>query len=147
MPASAAEGFEAAGSPPQQLMQHARSRAPHSFVVEVEEEDGAFAHAIAIHRRPPLFAKRSRLREVAQWHPKHAIDFARARLQHKGFGDVTNDEVRGLTDLNAREFGLMAVLAIATLWMGVYPKPFTDVMHVSVTELLKHAAMSKLVGG
>ncbi len=63
------------------------------------------------------------------------------------FGDVTNDDVRGLTDLNAREFGLMAVLAIATLWMGVYPKPFTDVMHVSVTELLKHVAMSKLVGG
>ena len=63
------------------------------------------------------------------------------------FGDVTNDEVRGLTDLNAREFGLMAVLAIATLWMGVYPKPFTDVMHQSVTELLKHVAMSKLVGG
>ncbi len=63
------------------------------------------------------------------------------------FGDVTNDEVRGLTDLNAREFGLMAVLAIATLWMGVYPKPFTDVMHQSVTELLKHVATSKLVGG
>jgi NADH-quinone oxidoreductase subunit M len=39
------------------------------------------------------------------------------------------------------------VLAVATLWMGVYPKPFTDVMHVSVTELLKHVAVSKLVGG
>ncbi|MDH4391659.1 MAG: NADH-quinone oxidoreductase subunit M [Aquabacterium sp.] len=63
------------------------------------------------------------------------------------FGDVTNDDVRGLTDLNAREFGLMAVLAIATLWMGVYPKPFTDVMHASVTALLKHVAMSKLLGG
>ena len=60
------------------------------------------------------------------------------------FGDVTNDDVRGLTDINAREFGLMAVLAIATLWMGVYPKPFTDVMHQSVTELLKHVALSKL---
>jgi NADH-quinone oxidoreductase subunit M len=60
------------------------------------------------------------------------------------FGDVTNDEVRGLTDINAREFGLMAVLALATLWMGVYPKPFTDVMHTSVTELLKHVALSKL---
>ncbi len=63
------------------------------------------------------------------------------------FGEVTNDDVRGLTDINAREFGLMAVLAIATLWMGVYPKPFTDVMHQSVTALLKHVAMSKLVGG
>jgi NADH-quinone oxidoreductase subunit M len=60
------------------------------------------------------------------------------------FGDVTNDEVRGLTDINAREFGLMAVLAIATLWMGVYPKPFTDVMHASVDALLKHVAVSKL---
>ena len=60
------------------------------------------------------------------------------------FGEVTNDHVRELTDLNAREFGIMAVLAIATLWMGVYPKPFTDVMHVSVTELLKHVALSKL---
>ena len=60
------------------------------------------------------------------------------------FGDVTNHPVRELTDLNAREFGLMAVLAIATLWMGLYPKPFTDVMHVSVTALLKHVAVSKL---
>ena len=60
------------------------------------------------------------------------------------FGEVANDHVRELTDLNAREFGIMAVLAIATLWMGVYPKPFTDVMHVSVTELLKHVAVSKL---
>ena len=60
------------------------------------------------------------------------------------FGAITNHHVRELTDLNAREFGLMAVLAIATLWMGVYPKPFTDVMHVSVTELLKHVAVSKL---
>ncbi|MDT7835986.1 NADH-quinone oxidoreductase subunit M [Aquabacterium sp. OR-4] len=60
------------------------------------------------------------------------------------FGPITNDEVRQLTDLNAREFLLMAVLAIATLWMGVYPKPFTDVMHTSVTELLKHVAASKL---
>jgi NADH-quinone oxidoreductase subunit M len=60
------------------------------------------------------------------------------------FGDVTNDDVRGLTDINAREFLLMAVLAIATLWMGVYPKPFTDVMHESVDSLLKHVAVSKL---
>ncbi len=60
------------------------------------------------------------------------------------FGAVTNHPVRELTDLNAREFGLMAVLALATLVMGVYPKPFTDVMHVSVTALLKHVAASKL---
>ena len=60
------------------------------------------------------------------------------------FGPVANEDVRALQDLNAREFGMLAVLAIAVLWMGVYPKPFTDTMHVSVTELLKHVAVSKL---
>jgi NADH-quinone oxidoreductase subunit M len=60
------------------------------------------------------------------------------------FGEIANDQVRHLTDINAREFGILAVLTIATLWMGLYPKPFTDVMHVSVTELLKHVAATKL---
>ena len=60
------------------------------------------------------------------------------------FGAVANDHVRELTDINAREFTMLALLAVAVLWMGVYPKPFTDVMHVSVIELLKHVAQSKL---
>ena len=60
------------------------------------------------------------------------------------FGAVTNDAVRQLQDLSAREFLIMTVLAVAVIWMGVYPKPFTDVMHTSVTELLKHVAVSKL---
>ncbi|MCZ8077039.1 MAG: NADH-quinone oxidoreductase subunit M, partial [Paucibacter sp.] len=63
------------------------------------------------------------------------------------FGAVTNDDVRNLKDINAREFLMLAVLAIAVLWMGVYPKPFTDVMQVSVAELLKHVATSKLIPG
>ncbi|MBX9716059.1 MAG: NADH-quinone oxidoreductase subunit M [Burkholderiaceae bacterium] len=60
------------------------------------------------------------------------------------FGPVANHHVAELLDLNAREVLIMAVLAVAVLWMGLYPKPFTDVMHVSVTELLKHVAISKL---
>lgn len=60
------------------------------------------------------------------------------------FGEVANDDVKALTDLNAREFGVMAVLAIATLWMGVYPKPFTDVMHSSVNQLITQVSASKL---
>jgi NADH-quinone oxidoreductase subunit M len=60
------------------------------------------------------------------------------------FGDVGNQHVAELTDINAREFLIMSVLAIFTIGMGVYPKPFTDVMHVSVIELLKHVAVSKL---
>lgn len=59
-------------------------------------------------------------------------------------GPVTNDNVRGLTDIGGREFLVLGLLAIAVLYMGVYPKPFTDVMDVSVAELLKHVAQSKL---
>jgi NADH-quinone oxidoreductase subunit M len=39
---------------------------------------------------------------------------------------------------------ILAVLALSTLFMGIYPKPFTDVMHVSVDNLLTHVAQSKL---
>lgn len=59
-------------------------------------------------------------------------------------GPVANNHVRELTDINGREFLMLALLAAAVLYMGVYPKPFTDVMDVSVAELLKHVAMSKL---
>ena len=60
------------------------------------------------------------------------------------FGAVANDRVKALADLDARELAVLSVLAIAVLWMGVYPKPFTDVMNVSVGELLKHVAQPKL---
>jgi NADH-quinone oxidoreductase subunit M len=59
-------------------------------------------------------------------------------------GPVTNDHVKALSDINGREFIMLALLAAATLYMGVYPKPFTDVMDVSVAQLLKHVAVSKL---
>ena len=59
-------------------------------------------------------------------------------------GPVTNDDVKGLTDINTREFLMLALLAVAVLYMGIYPKPFTDVMDASVMDLLKHVAMSKL---
>jgi NADH-quinone oxidoreductase subunit M len=59
-------------------------------------------------------------------------------------GPMVNDDVKHLIDINSREFLMLGLLAAATLWMGVYPKPFTDVMDASVTELLKHVAMSKL---
>ena len=60
------------------------------------------------------------------------------------FGEVANAHVKALTDINARETLMLSLLAVAVLWMGVYPKPFTDVMHVSVTQLLQHVAQSKL---
>ncbi len=59
-------------------------------------------------------------------------------------GPVVNDDVKNLTDINAREFLMLAVLAMATLYMGLYPKPFTDVINSSVVDLLAHVAKSKL---
>ena len=59
-------------------------------------------------------------------------------------GPVANDDVKGLSDINSREFLMLTLLAIAVLWMGIHPKPFTDVMDSSVAELLKHVAQSKL---
>ncbi len=59
-------------------------------------------------------------------------------------GAVGNDHVKHLLDINAREFFMMAMLAVSVLAMGIYPKPFTDVMDASVAQLLKHVAISKL---
>ncbi|MFN9108189.1 MAG: NADH-quinone oxidoreductase subunit M [Betaproteobacteria bacterium] len=60
------------------------------------------------------------------------------------FGDIANERVRELTDINGREALALALLAALVLGMGLYPKPFTDLMHVSVAELLQHVAQSKL---
>jgi NADH-quinone oxidoreductase subunit M len=46
--------------------------------------------------------------------------------------------------LNAREFLVLGALAAAVLGMGIYPLPFTEVMHASVDELLRHVAVPKL---
>ncbi|NBU87955.1 MAG: NADH-quinone oxidoreductase subunit M, partial [Betaproteobacteria bacterium] len=60
------------------------------------------------------------------------------------FGEVANAHVAELQDINAREFLMLAILAIAVLAMGLIPKPVTDVMHTSVVELMKLAAATKL---
>jgi len=60
------------------------------------------------------------------------------------FGAVANDHVAKLSDINKREIFMLTVLAVFTLYMGLHPKPFTDVMHESVANLLSHVAQSKL---
>ncbi len=60
------------------------------------------------------------------------------------FGAVANSGVASMPDLNRREFWLLALVALAVLAMGVWPKPFIDVMHVSVADLLAHVAKTKL---
>ncbi|NBS07818.1 MAG: NADH-quinone oxidoreductase subunit M [Betaproteobacteria bacterium] len=59
-------------------------------------------------------------------------------------GPVANDEVRDLQDIGAREYLVLATLAVAVLAMGLYPRPFTEVMDASVVQLLQHVAQTKL---
>ena len=60
------------------------------------------------------------------------------------YGAVANDHVAALTDVNRREFWLLGVVALLVFWLGLWPKPFIDVMHSSVADLLAHVAKSKL---
>ncbi|MEK7768349.1 MAG: NADH-quinone oxidoreductase subunit M, partial [Pseudomonadota bacterium] len=60
------------------------------------------------------------------------------------FGAVANPAVEALQDINRREILILAILAAAVLWMGVYPLPLTEVMHTTVDELLAHVARGKL---
>jgi NADH-quinone oxidoreductase subunit M len=60
------------------------------------------------------------------------------------FGPIANKQVEALQDLNTREYFMMAVLSICVIGMGVYPKPFTDLIHPAVINLLQHVAVSKL---
>jgi len=60
------------------------------------------------------------------------------------FGAVANDHVAALQDLNPRETLVLGALGVAVLAMGIYPLPFTEVMHASVNELLRHVAVPKI---
>ena len=61
------------------------------------------------------------------------------------FGNVGNKHVEELSDITPREFLILSLLAACALGMGLYPYPFTEVMHSSVNELLRHVATSKIL--
>ena len=60
------------------------------------------------------------------------------------FGEISSPHVAELKDINAREYLILGVLAILTIFMGVYPKVFTDVIHPAAIGLLQHVAISKI---
>jgi NADH-quinone oxidoreductase subunit M len=60
------------------------------------------------------------------------------------FGEVANSEVQALTDINRREFWMLASLAVIVLLLGVWPEPLINVMHASVEHLLTQVSQSKL---
>ncbi len=60
------------------------------------------------------------------------------------FGEVRNDNVAAMKDLNKREFFILSVLAVLVLWLGVWPNPLLDVLHPTVENLVEHMADPKL---
>ncbi len=59
------------------------------------------------------------------------------------FGAVANEQVKTLTDLNSREFLVLALLAFMVLLFGVWPAPMLEIMDTSVTHLLEQMMRSK----
>ncbi len=59
------------------------------------------------------------------------------------FGEIKSDDVRGMVDLSAREFWLLAPIAAVVLWMGVYPESFLAPMRKDVSVLLARVDRAK----
>lgn len=60
------------------------------------------------------------------------------------YGEVANDKVAELKDLNSREFLVLSILAISVLLVGLWPAPLVDMMNASIEQLLAQIAQSKL---
>lgn len=60
------------------------------------------------------------------------------------FGEVANEHVAVLKDINRRELGILAVLLIAVILLGVWPQPLLDVMQPSIENLVQHMLAGKL---
>jgi len=63
------------------------------------------------------------------------------------YGEIGNQHVAELTDINKREFLILGVLALMVIGFGVYPQPITELTHATVHQLLEHLAQSKLPAG
>jgi NADH-quinone oxidoreductase subunit M len=60
------------------------------------------------------------------------------------FGEISNDRVAELKDVNTREIVMLSLLATVVLLLGLWPDPLTSVMHTTVDNLLQHVTVTKL---
>lgn len=60
------------------------------------------------------------------------------------FGEIGNDRVAALQDLNGREFLVLSILALGVLALGIWPQPLVEMMQTSVDALVEHIGRSKL---
>jgi NADH-quinone oxidoreductase subunit M len=60
------------------------------------------------------------------------------------YGEVANDNVARLKDLNSREFIVLAILAVSVLLVGLWPAPLVDMMNTTIEGLMQQVGQSKL---
>jgi NADH-quinone oxidoreductase subunit M len=60
------------------------------------------------------------------------------------FGEIANEGVAGLRDIDRREGLVLGILAVAVLLLGVWPDPLVTIMHASVDNLVQHMVISKI---
>jgi NADH-quinone oxidoreductase subunit M len=60
------------------------------------------------------------------------------------FGEIGNDHVAALKDLNGREFVVLGVLAVAVLALGLWPAPLLEVMRPTIEQLVLQMTATKL---
>ncbi len=63
------------------------------------------------------------------------------------FGSLTKENLLKIADMNRREILVFTPLVILVLWMGIYPSPFLDVMHVSVNNLIERFESATVASG
>ena len=106
-----------------------------------EIRDGAVTGgSVRVRGGPGWLKKPARTAPPRRWPPCRPQSAATPRPA----GPVGNPHVAELADIDGREFLVLGLLAVCVLAMGLYPFPFTEVMHASVDNLLKHVAASKL---
>lgn len=59
------------------------------------------------------------------------------------FGVIAHPSLQTLKDINAVEWASFLPLILLTIWLGVYPKPFLDIIHVSVDHLMESTKIEK----
>jgi NADH-quinone oxidoreductase subunit M len=67
-------------------------------------------------------------------------------FQKMFLGEVTHEENRSLKDLNWREIALLIPLLILIIWIGLYPKPFFDLMGPTVDSLVATIQAAAVAG-
>ena len=60
------------------------------------------------------------------------------------FGDVANERVAELQDISMRETLFLLLLAVAVLFLGLWPAPLFELMDATLNHLVEHISQSKI---